>query len=64
MARDAKAIRRKQCIDSFDPYRQTDQKIFRSLTYGTRPCAAKGASVEIELVRHPDDPQWRKNKPA
>jgi hypothetical protein len=64
MARVEKAIRRKQCIDSFDPYRQTDQKIFRSLTYGARPRTAKEASVEIELVRPLRDPQWRKNKPA
>jgi hypothetical protein len=64
MAREEKAIRRKQRIDSFDPYRQTDQKTFRSLTYGTRPRAGKEASVEIELVRPPRDPQWRKNKPA
>jgi len=64
MAREEKAIRRKLRIDSFDPYRQTDQKTFKPLTYGMRQHDPKEVTAKIELVRHQGNPQCRKNKPA
>jgi hypothetical protein len=64
MARAEAAIKRTLRIDSFDPYRQTDQKTFKPLTYGMQRHDPKGAPIEIKLVRHPSDPQCRKNKPA